>query len=74
MNYRVRIFLRRPEQSVGLYVGERCLREIPRLHGFVFFESGAEMQRGKVERIFPHAWDPASELIPTIHVVEASEA
>jgi hypothetical protein len=74
MSYRVRIFLRRLNQKDGRYVGERRLPEIPRLHGLVFFDDGSGVQKGKVERIYPDAWEPASELIPSIHVVEDAEA
>jgi hypothetical protein len=74
MSYRVRIFLRRSDQNAGRYVGERYLQEISRLHGPVLFDSGAGMQQGKVEGIFPDTWEPTSELIPSIHVVQDAQA
>ena len=70
MPYRVRIFLRRSDQNDGRYIGERYLREIPRLNGRVVFQHDAGMQSGKVEGVFPDSWQPASELIPSIHVVQ----
>ena len=70
MAYRVRIFLRRPDQNAGRYIGERFLREVPRLHGRVAFQLGDMVQAGTVERIVPDSWQPASELIPTVHVLE----
>ena len=70
MAYRVRIFLRRADQNAGRYIGERYLREMPRLNGRVAFELGDVVQAGIVERIVPENWQPASELIPTVHVLE----
>jgi len=68
MPYRVRIFLRRSDQNAGRYIGERYLREIPRLHGRVAFQLDDGVQAGTVESIIPDSWQPASELIPTVHV------
>ena len=73
MAYRVRIFLRRADQNVGLYVGEKYLRDLPRLRGRVSFESGSAVQTGTVERIVPDNWRPVSELIPTVHVLQDGE-
>jgi hypothetical protein len=73
MAYRVRIFLRRPDQNAGGYIGERYLRDMPRVRGRVTFESGDVVQTGMVERIVPENWQPASELIPTVHVLEDVE-
>ncbi len=70
MAYRVRIFLRRPDQTAGRYIGERFLHSVPRLHGRVAFQLGGGVQSGMVERIVPTDWQPASEFIPTIHVVQ----
>jgi hypothetical protein len=70
MAYRVRIFLRRPDQSAGLYIGERDLREIPRPRGRVAFQIGDTIEAGMVERIVPDNWQPGSELIPTVHVLK----
>jgi hypothetical protein len=73
MAHRVRIFLRRPDQSAGRYIGERYLREIPRLRGRVAFKLGNAVQAGTVERIVPDNWQPDSELIPTVHVLQDAE-
>jgi hypothetical protein len=73
MAYRVRIFLRRPDQNAGRYLGERYLRDMPRVRGRVAFESGDAVQTGMVERIVPDNWQPVSELIPTVHVLQDVE-
>jgi hypothetical protein len=70
MAYRVRIFLRRSDQNAGRYVGERYLQDMPLLRGRVTFGSGDAMLTGMVERIVPDNWQPASELIPTLHVLQ----
>jgi hypothetical protein len=74
MSYKVRIFLRRSDQNAGHYIGERYLQEIPRLHCGVVFGHDTEVHSGKVEGIFPDSWEPASELIPSIHVVQDAKA
>jgi hypothetical protein len=74
MAYRVRIMLRRRDQNAGRYIGERYLREIPRLHGRVAFQLGGGVQAGTVERIVPDDWQPASEHVPTVHVLQDGEA
>jgi hypothetical protein len=74
MAYRVRIMLRRPDQNAGRYIGEKYLREIPRLRGRVAFKLGDAVQAGTVERIVPDYWQPASELVPTVHVLQDGEA
>ena len=73
MAYRVRIFLRRPDQNAGGYIGERYLRDIPRVRGRVAFHIGDTIEAGIVERIVPDNWQPASELIPTVHVLQDAE-
>jgi len=73
MAYRVRILLRRPDQKAGLYIGERYLRDMPRLSGRVAFQLGDTVQAGIVERIIPDSWQPVSELIPTVHVLQDAE-
>jgi hypothetical protein len=73
MAYRVRIFLRRQDQNAGRYIGERYLREIPRLRGRVAFKLGDAVRAGMVERIVPDDWQPTSELIPTVHVLQDVE-
>jgi hypothetical protein len=70
MAHRVRIFLRHRDQNAGRYIGERYLREMPRLSGRVAFELGDVVQAGTVERIVPDNWQPTSELIPTVHVLQ----
>ena len=70
MVYRVRIFLRRSDQTAGRYIGERFLHSVPQLHGRVAFQLDGGLQSGKVERIVPADWEPASEFIPTIHVLQ----
>ena len=50
MAYRVRIFLRRSDQNAGRFIGERYLRDMPRLRGRVAFELGDTVQAGTVER------------------------
>ncbi len=74
MAYRVRIMLRRPDQNAGRDIGQRYLREIPRLHGRIAFQLGGAVQAGTVERIVPDDWQPASELVPTVHVLQDCEA
>ena len=74
MAYRVRIFLRRSDQKAGSYIGERYLREMPRLNGRVVFEHEDSMESGNVERIVPDGWQPTSELIPSVHVVQGADA
>src|SRR5438874_5520110 len=56
MAYRVRIFLRRPDQNAGRYIGEQYLRDMPRLRGRVAFQLGDTVQAGTVERIVPDSW------------------
>ena len=73
MAYRVRIFLRRSDQNAGRFIGERYLREMPRLRGRIAFELGDAVQAGIVERIVPDGWQPVSELIPTVHVLQDGE-
>ena len=73
MAYRVRIFLRRSDQNAGRFIGERYLREMSRLRGCVAFELGDTVQAGIVERIVPDGWQPVSELIPTVHVLQDGE-
>jgi len=73
MAYRVRIFLRRSDQNAGRFIGERYLRDMPRLRGRVAFELGDTVQAGTVERIVPDGWQPVSELIPTVHVLQDGE-
>ena len=68
--HRVRIFLRLGDLSAGPYIGERDLREVPRLNGRIAFEHEGRMKTGKVERIVPTDWRPDSALIPSVHVVE----
>jgi hypothetical protein len=70
MAYRVRIFLRRRDQSAGRYIGERDLRETPRLRERVAFQIGDTIEAGMIERIVPDNWQPDSELIPTVHVLQ----
>jgi hypothetical protein len=70
MAHRVRIFLRHGDQIAGRYIGERDLREAPRLDARVAFEHQERMKTGKVERIVPTDWRPDSALIPSVHVVE----
>jgi hypothetical protein len=70
MAYRVRIFVRRAGQSAALYIGERDLREIPQLRGRVAFPIGDTIEAGIVERIVPDNWQPESELIPAVHVLQ----
>ena len=65
----MRIILRSPDQDAGRYIGERFLREIPRLSGRIAFKVGDTVQAGTVERIVPDNWQPSSELIPTVHVL-----
>ena len=43
------------------------------MHGRVAFENGDAVQTGMVERIVPDNWQPASELIPTVHVLQDAE-
>ena len=69
MAYRVRIFLRRPDQNTERYVGEKLIREMPRARGRIAFELEDGLVAGTVERIVPDSWQPASELIPTVHVL-----
>ena len=73
MAYRVRIFLRRPDQNAGRYIGERYLKDMPRLRGRVAFQLGDTVQAGTVERIVPDSWQPVSELVPTVHVLQDSQ-
>ena len=73
MTYKVRIFLRGPKQNAGRYIGERHIEDIPRLNGLVVFQDQAGMRSGKVEGIFPHGWEPASELIPSIHLAQDAD-
>ena len=70
MAHRVRIFLRHGDQVAGRYVGERDLREAPRLDGRVVFEHEGRMKTGKVELIVPTDWRPDTALIPSVHVLE----
>jgi hypothetical protein len=70
MAYRVRIFVRRADQSAGLYIGERDLREIPRPRGRIACHIGDTIRAGTVERIVPDNWQADSELIPTVHVLQ----
>ena len=48
MAHRVRIFLRHGDQIAGRYIGERDLREAPRLDGRIAFEHEGRMKTGKV--------------------------
>ena len=73
MAYRVRIFLRRQDLSAGRHIGERWLREIPRRGGRVAFHGDDTVSAGKIERIVLDSWEPTSEFIPTLHVVQDAE-
>jgi len=70
MAHRVRIFLRLADQVSGRYIGERDLREAPRLDSRIAFEHERRMKTGKIERILPPGWRPDSALIPSVHIVE----
>ena len=63
------IFLRRPDQSAERYIGEMLIREMPRVRGRIAFELEDEAATGTVDRLVPDSSQPASELIPTVHVV-----
>jgi len=69
MAHRVRIFLRHGNQIAGRYIGERDLREAPRLDGRIAFEHEGRMKTGKIESIVPPDWRPDSALIPSVHIV-----
>ena len=66
----MRIFLRQGDQIASRYIGERDVREVPRLNGRIAFEHEGRMKTGKVEGIVPTDWRPDTALIPSVHVVE----
>src|SRR5215471_1293426 len=68
--YHVRIFLRRPDQKAGRYIGEHDLEELPRVGTRVAFKQGGRIEAGLVESVIPDNWRPESELIPSVHVLE----
>ena len=70
MAHRVRIFLRDEGLSASHYVGERDLREAPRLEERIAFQHQGRMKTGKVERIVPTDWRPDTALIPSVHVLD----
>jgi hypothetical protein len=49
------------------------IREKPRAGGRIVFELEDRTATGTVERIVPDSWQPASELIPTVHVLRDTE-
>jgi len=73
MACRVRIFLRHRDQIAGTYIGERWLREPPRPGKRIAVQLESSVLAGTVERIVPGSWQPSSELIPTIHVLQDVE-
>ena len=74
MAYRVRIFLRHPDDIVGDYMGEKSLPEPPQTNHSVKFEHNGGVTTGTVERISPIDWIPESDLVPTVYVVQDFEA
>jgi hypothetical protein len=67
--YKVRIYLKRPENGTTWYIGEKELREHPIKGQRVTFEHRGKVETGVVDLIAPENWEGRA-LIPTLTVIQ----
>jgi hypothetical protein len=68
MSYRARVYLQRPSEKAGTYLGEIDVDPRPVEHGDIRFMHRGKIEVGRIDWIAPDDWEKGAA-VPTIYVV-----